>query len=232
MMIYNLQSFAYSKKFLSKSSKTRFNIKNVKNIITFGDSYTSSLVNYDTMEPVRDSTTSSGPNWIFYLSDILNSTSSKNDIKIYNFASGGASVTKEISPVYSDEVNTFTKQVRELFKLKMVDVKDQFPWNSKNSLFGIWFGINDTGNRKKTDDLSNEDYEAMTFLMYFRLLDELYQSGALLSGWKKIASFNTLLPKYINDFQETHRDANIFLYDAFDEFRYIRDNYSQFGIEE
>ncbi|OUM58146.1 carbohydrate esterase family 16 protein, partial [Piromyces sp. E2] len=199
-MIYNLQSLfliltfcivvlsnpitsqkpgsAYSKKFLSKSSKTRFNIKNVKNIITFGDSYTSSLVNYDTMEPVRDSTTSSGPNWIFYLSDILNSTSTKNDIKIYNFASGGASVTKEISPVYSDEVNTFTKQVRELFKPKMVDVKDQFPWNSKNSLFGIWFGINDTGNRKITDDLSNEDYEAMTFLMYFRLLDELYQSGA------------------------------------------------------
>ncbi|OUM58147.1 carbohydrate esterase family 16 protein, partial [Piromyces sp. E2] len=207
------------------------------------------------METLRDSTTSSGPNWVFYLSDILNSTSSKNDIKIYNFASGGASVTKEISPVYSDEVNTFTKQVRELFKPKMVDVKDQFPWNSKNSLFGIWFGINDTGNRKITDDLSNEDYEAMTFLMYFRLLDELYQSGARnfliinipdlqyapfvvsngddSSFWmEKIASFNTLLPKYIKNFQKTHRDANIFLYDAFDEFRYIRDNYSQFGIEE
>jgi len=277
MLVMNLQSFflvlsfcivvlsksvatqkpgsAYSKKYLSKSSKNKFNVKNIKNIITFGDSYTSSWIkDYETMETVRDSTTSSGPNWVFYLSDILNATSTKNNIKIYNFAAGGASVTSEISPVYAPEVNTFTKQVRELFKPKMVDIKDKFPWTSKDSLFGVWFGINDTGNRKSTDDLTNEDYEAMTFLIYFRLLDELYQAGArnfvilnipdleyaplvVSTGgqpfWmEKIASFNKLLPQYIKDFHKSHKDTNIFLYDAFNESKYIRDNYTKLGIEE
>ena len=136
----------------------------------------------------------------------------------------------------------------------MVDAKDKFPWTSKDSLFGVWFGINDTGNRKSTDDLTNEDYEAMTFLMYFRLLDELYQAGArnfvilnipdleyaplvVSTGgqpfWmEKIASFNKLLPEYIKNFQKTHKDTNILLYDAFNESKYIRDNYTKLGIEE
>ena len=49
---------------------------------------------------------------------------------------------------------------------------------------------------------------------------------------EKIASFNKLLSKYVKEFQKTHKDSNIFLYDAFNEFKYIRDNYTKFGIEE
>jgi len=249
-----LNVFAFTKegrfsslKFMSNKKSNRFKLKNIENFIVFGDSYTTTNVDYDSMiSPGKDYTSAYGPNWVFYMEDAT-------DMKIYNLAYGGATVAYEISPAYLTTVLSFTDQVRKQFNPKMIEGPFN-DWEPNTTLFGIWMGINDIGNRKQNTDLSNEDLEDITMLVYFRLLEELYEYGArnflLLnvpsierSPWfttmypnesikGKVKSFNKLLIKYARDFYEDHKDINLFIYDTHSEFIYIEDNHEIFGITE
>eukprot|EP00833_Pecoramyces_ruminatium_P004002 jgi/Orpsp1_1/1178034/evm.model.c7180000063787.2 len=243
-----------SKKYLSNSSRTKFNFKKFKYLVTFGDSYTSTYNDYDTMIGYRQYTNAAGPNWVYYLSDAICESRHANDtdVRVYNFASGGSVITEDVSTKYASEVLTFYQQIRDHFIPKMVERKKEFPWETKKTLFGIWFGINDTGRLRNELELKGKDLLNVGLYVYFRLIDELYQNGArhfiILNvpdlsfspyvlesdgeGWmKRIDVFNKELPKFVAEFHRTHPDANVFFYDAFTEFGYIRKNYAKYGIE-
>lgn len=193
---------------------------------------------------IKIQTSAYGPNWVYYMED-------KANVTAYNFAYGGATVAYEISPAYLTTVLSFTDQVRKYFNPMMTDGKFK-DWDPKKTLFGVWMGINDIGNRKKGTDLSNDDLEDITLLVYFRLMEELYGYGArnflLLnvpsienSPWHttiypnpdikyQVESFNELLAEYARDFYKEHQDINLFIYDAHSEFLYVEENYKKFGI--
>jgi len=234
-------------KLLSKVNE--FDFLDMKNLITFGDSYTTTNVDYETMiSPGRLETSSYGSNWIYHMSDATG-------MKFYNFADGGATVTCELAPAWKETVKSFVDQVRLQFVPKMTGDGPFTDWNSNNSLFGIWFGINDVGNLSwGNKDLNRLDYEAMDLLIYFNLVEELYNNGArnfIFLGVpsidrspfytvdypdstikERVDRYNNLLKDKIQEFYGKHDDVNAFYYDTYSEFVYIEENYEEYGITE
>ncbi|OUM57569.1 carbohydrate esterase family 16 protein [Piromyces sp. E2] len=218
----------------------------MKNLISFGDSYTTTNVDYETMiSPGRDYTSSYGPNWIYHICDATG-------MKSYNFAYGGATISSAITTPYKPDVESFVSQVRRYFNPKMT--KGPFTdWNSYNTLFGIWYGVNDNHPGQKNTDIDYEDYLDISFLIYHKLLEELYGYGArnflLLntpdidtsplarenpSDTRKsdLLNFNRLLVETAKEFYHDHPDINLFIYDTYTEFQYIYKNYKKYGITE
>ena len=114
-----------------------------------GDSYSST--NFTLTGPQPDSnnplgnppfpgaTSSNGPNYI----DFLTATYNESFIQSYNLAYGGATVNPFLVPtLYGASVRTFLSQVEHNF-LPLYANNTEVPWTSANSLFIIFFGIND-----------------------------------------------------------------------------------------
>ena len=114
-----------------------------------GDSYTSTGFQIHGEQPnptnplgnpaYPGSTSANGPNYV----DFLTTTYNRSYIQTYNLGFGGATIDPSlVASPFGDIVQSFRQQVREEF-LPVIAKSSNVPWASANSLFTIFFGIND-----------------------------------------------------------------------------------------
>ncbi|KAI0345104.1 hypothetical protein BDW22DRAFT_1325510 [Trametopsis cervina] len=150
-----------------------------KYLFTFGDSYTTDGFNISAgvNSPTPGFTSSNGPNWVQLLSGTYNIT----DTKTFNLASGGATIDSNLVQPYLPTVLSIVNQVSQ-FKQYLSHKPSGAQWNSSNSLFAFWIGINDVGNSFAWSNISSSTQQhafhkkLMTTL--FSQVETLYDSGA------------------------------------------------------
>ncbi|GFF60194.1 GDSL esterase/lipase At1g29660 [Aspergillus udagawae] len=153
---------------------------NTKYLITFGDSYSQTGFNISGSYPsatnplgnpeLPGQTTSGGLNWIGFLASQYNTSL----ILSFNFAYGGATTNASIVAPWSPSVLSLIDQVN-LFSNSIASKPPSAPWNSHNTLAGIWMGINDIGGSYARPDLEMVLIEVMK--SYFGQLQILYNAG-------------------------------------------------------
>jgi hypothetical protein len=115
-------------------------------------------------------TTSGGLNWIGFLISKYNTSLTLS----YNFAYGGATTNASLVAPYTSTVLSFIDQVTE-FTNSIASKPSYAPWTSKNTLVGVWMGVNDVGNsywQSNIDDLLTKIMDS-----YFGQLQILYNAG-------------------------------------------------------
>lgn len=123
--------------------------------------------------PYPGYTAANGPNWI----DFLTVTYNASFIETVNLAYGGAVVDDRLIQQYLPTVLSMRNQVEDEFIPIYADGSEgTFQWNSKNTLFASFLGINDVGNAYSRSNAS--DIFAADLATYASLTDTLYQSGA------------------------------------------------------
>lgn len=94
-----------------------------------------------------------------------------------NLAYGGAVVDERLIAQYLPTVLSMRNQVEEEFLPLYADGEQgTFEWQSDNTLFASFLGINDVGNAYQASNAS--DIFAADFATYASLVDTLYHSGA------------------------------------------------------
>jgi len=225
-------SFAYL------SDTTPFKYSEFKDLIIFGDSYTTVGIDFNTMKYTGDNL-SGGKNWPQFLIDM-------HPMNMWNFAISGAVVdTKIVSGAMP--ATPMTEQY-DWFLKNMAPGKKFGNWKGESSLFAIWFGINDLGS-KGNNSGSQIDERIATSM--FNMVDGMYKQGGrnfmiiyvppiekcpvYLNGMNSnikafVPVYNNILNKHAKDFQASHPDTNVFVYDSYNEFDYIMENRSKYGI--
>ncbi|KAK0517474.1 hypothetical protein JMJ35_000629 [Cladonia borealis] len=155
--------------------------QNVHNIFAFGDSYTSTNFTLYGPQPnpsnplgnpkYPGATSAAGPNYI----DFLTTTYNQSYIQTYNLGYGGATIDDAVvQSGFGDTIQSFQDQVYNEF-LPVYANNSQVPWNASNSLFIVFFGINDVTNSyaEGNDTINYDLIEA-----YQWLVNILYDAGA------------------------------------------------------
>ncbi|KAH0583463.1 hypothetical protein H2248_009090 [Termitomyces sp. 'cryptogamus'] len=146
-------------------------------LFAFGDSYTTDGFNISAGvdSPVSGFTSSNGPNWVNFLGATYNQT----DVKVFDLASGGATVDAALVPPFSSTVFSIVDQVSQ-FKQILAPKPVGGQWDSSNSLFAFWIGINDVGNSFGWTNITGHEPAFYTKIL-IRLksqLEILYEEGA------------------------------------------------------
>ena len=111
-------------------------------------------------------TSSDGPNYI----DFITTTYNQSYIQAYNFGYGGAVVNDSVVPDgFGPTVKNFVDQVEREFLPTYVN-NNEVAWDSSNTLFSIFFGINDVTNSWSMDD-DSLNYEVIQ--SYQNLVNEV-----------------------------------------------------------
>jgi hypothetical protein len=77
--------------------------------------------------------------------EALTSRYNITDTKVFNLAYGGATIDSKLVTPYLATVQSVVTQVG-LFEKYLAHKPTGAHWNSSNSLFAFWIGINDVGN--------------------------------------------------------------------------------------
>jgi len=140
-------------------------------LFTFGDSYTTDGYNISAgvNSPNPGYTSSNGPNWVEYLGGTYNIT----DTKVFNLASGGATIDAALVAPYLPTVLSIVDQVSQ-FSEYLASKPPGAEWDSSNSLFAVWIGINDVGNSYGWTNVTSLP------LFYTELMDRLFEQVEIL----------------------------------------------------
>lgn len=92
-----------------------------------------------------------------------------------NLAYGGATIDSNLVAPYLPTVLSINQQINTEYIPVYADQPSFFPWQSDNTLFAIFDGINDVGN---SYGAKNASLNGIIFAEYAGLVDELYQTGA------------------------------------------------------
>ncbi|GJE87031.1 carbohydrate esterase family 16 protein [Phanerochaete sordida] len=145
-------------------------------LFTFGDSYTTDGFNISAgvNSPVPGFTSSNGPNWVEFLGGTYNVT----DTKVFNLASGGATIDAALVAPYLPTVLSIVDQVSQ-FETYLADKPEGAQWRSDNSLFAVWIGINDVGNSYAWANVTSQsEFHHVLMSRLFSQVEKLYDSGA------------------------------------------------------
>ncbi|KAI4141396.1 MAG: hypothetical protein L6R39_005356 [Caloplaca ligustica] len=157
--------------------------RGVRKIFSFGDSYTDSgfdpagaqpNVTYPLGNPFTNSSTppyhtfTNGPNWIEYLTFKYN----ESLVDTYNLAVSGSTVDNNILNVST--ADDLVHQISDRFTPHYFN-KTAVGWTSSNSLFSLFFGINDVN---RSWDKRDPKITDAIFARYRKMLDLLYLYGA------------------------------------------------------
>ncbi|KAF7959751.1 hypothetical protein EAE96_001360 [Botrytis aclada] len=151
-----------------------------KYLFSFGDSYTRTLFSISGTKPSAENpignppfpgtTTDAGLNWIDYLVTAYNTSLTLS----YNFAVGGATVDNNVIPSITNGAKSLVEQTA-IFTANLAPKPSYAPWTSANTLFAVWFGINDID---LSYTYSNEStLFTEVFDTYWRQLDIMYYYG-------------------------------------------------------
>ena len=119
--------------------------------------------------PYPGYTSCDGPNYI----DFLTNTYNESYIQAYNLAYGGATIDASIvMSGFGPTVRSFTDQVEHEFLRTYVN-NSEVPWTASNSLFLIFFGINDVTNSFAPLASHNDSVNYRLVTAYEGLVDEV-----------------------------------------------------------
>jgi len=204
----------------------------------FGDSYSDVHTNYENMTFTGENF-SGGKSWPLQLIDL-------HDMYLWNFAYSGA----RMSSKYTIQTHPCDLETQYgYFKERLLGSEALSDWKGESSIFAFWFGINDIMKSKHSQE--NTVKEGLGDL--FDIISSIYNDGArnililnvppfdkspsvINGGYSDIDQFidkfnNGILEK-LEIFSKDHQDANIILYNVFDEFNYIWDHHKEYGITE
>ncbi|KAL9137736.1 MAG: hypothetical protein Q9175_001045 [Cornicularia normoerica] len=233
--------------------------KNISYLFAFGDSYTSTSFNISGEQPSPSnplgnpsypgSTSCDGPNYI----DFLTATYNESYIQAYNLGNGGATIADSIvMSGFGPTVQSFQDQVEHEFLHTYVN-NSKVPWTASNSLFTIFFGINDVTNSFAPFASHNDSANYKLVKAYESLVDELYAVGARNFLFMNvppvdrspgthetgsidqsaeasfIGSFNFRLGALVYNLALRHADTTLFTFDTNFLFTRVLDDPSQFG---
>jgi len=144
------------------------------------------------------------------------------------------------------------------FNNQMALGKKYSNWSGYESLVGSWFGINDLMAKlsvvyygRKTKEESNE-FDFIFVESMFKVLKDVYDEGArnfiinllppmekfpyfIENVWEElegsVLNFNKNVIEFAKKFQNENTSANVFVYNAYDEFNYLLETSSQYGIK-
>jgi phospholipase/lecithinase/hemolysin len=219
--------------------------------MVFGDSYTTTGFNISLGVNSTDPgfVSSNGPNWVEDLRDTYNVAGTK----VFNLASGGATIDSALVTPFLPTVLSVVDQVAQ-FKTFLASRPPGAEWNSSNTLFAIWIGINDCGD---SFDWTNTTQPAFNKVLMNRLttqLDELYSFGArsflfltvppvnraplfLVEGQAvtsllaaDIANYNSQLATTAKGFEASHQGVETTIFDTQPVFNTLLDNADTFGF--
>ncbi|KAF5388959.1 hypothetical protein D9757_005023 [Collybiopsis confluens] len=144
-------------------------------LFTFGDSYTTDGFNISAGvdSPVPGFTSSNGPNWVQFLGGTYNVT----DTKVFNLASGGATIDAALVPPFEPTVLSIVDQVSQ-FQQILSPKPAGAEWSSSDSLFAFWIGINDVGNSFPWTNISQPIFYEKLMARLTSQVEILYNSGA------------------------------------------------------
>ncbi|KAJ7137935.1 GDSL lipase/esterase [Mycena epipterygia] len=233
------------------SAQAKLTWNNTEFLFVFGDSYTATGFNIsngvDSVDP--GFTSSNGPNWVEALRDTYNVAGTK----VINLASGGATIDSALVTPFLPTVLSVVDQVAQ-FKSILASRPAGAQWNSSNSLFAIWIGINDCGD---SFDWTNTTQPAFNKVLMARLstqIEELYGFGArsflfltvppvnraplwLVQGHSitsllaaDIANYNAQLTETAKQFQATHKNFEATIFDTQPVFNTLLDEATTFGF--
>ncbi|KAI3615307.1 carbohydrate esterase family 16 protein [Moniliophthora roreri] len=225
---------------------------NTRYLFVFGDSYTTTGYNISAGidSPVPGFTSSNGPNWVQALGERYNVTNTK----VFDLASGGATIDSALVPPYLPTVLSIVDQVNQ-FKTFLAPKPASAAWSSNDSLFAFWIGINDVGNSFPWTNVTQP-------LFYHKLMDrlrtqleDLYTAGArsflfltvpptdraplfIEQGPEVVNRLRPLVAAYNNDlkamvkaFQKRHEDLDlVIVFDTQKVFNALLDNAEAFGF--
>ncbi|KAK0196260.1 SGNH hydrolase-type esterase domain-containing protein [Armillaria mellea] len=227
---------------------------------SFGDSYTQTgFVTNDTRPAVGNPlgnppypgyTAVGGQNWVDYVTTVDNTSL----VLTYNLAYGGATISADLVTPYEPTVLSLTDQVNQ-FLTNYADKPSTTPWNSADTLFSVWIGINDIGNSYYLG--GDRDAFSDTLLdAYFALVQQLVNTGArnflfvnvppidrsplmlAQSDWSQtteksvIEGFNTKLTARAASLKANHSDVATWIWDSNTAFTAILDNPTSYGFED
>jgi len=177
--------------------------------------------------------------------DALITTYNQSTIQAVNLASGGATIDNAIVAPKSSAIRTLKQQIEFAYTPTYSQKPSYFPWQAENTIFSLWFGINDVRLSYK-----KEDYTAINSRIvkqYSLLIQDLYASGArhfllinvppvhrspsMRKGKRSsrnkakasIKDFNARLRKMSNDFKSRSLDASLIYLDAYKIFTEVLD---------
>ncbi|EKM55245.1 carbohydrate esterase family 16 protein [Phanerochaete carnosa HHB-10118-sp] len=222
-------------------------------LFTFGDSYTTDGFNISAgvNSPNPGFTSSNGPNWVEFLGGTYNVTNTK----VFNLASGGATIDAALVAPYLPTVLSIVDQVSQ-FETHLADKPEGAQWSSDNSLFAFWIGINDVGNSYAwTNVTSQSEFHHVLMSRLFSQVEELYDSGArsflfltvpptnrapliLEQGSTAVSKISAALDDYnaqlaanVQAFRDAHRDLDqAAVFDARPVFNLLLDNADALGF--
>ncbi|KAI0331066.1 hypothetical protein GY45DRAFT_1322760 [Cubamyces sp. BRFM 1775] len=224
-----------------------------KFLFTFGDSYTTDGFNITAGvdSPVPGFTSSNGPNWVQFLGGTYNVT----DTKVFNLASGGATIDAALVAPFEPTVLSIVDQVGQFHDI-LAPKPAGARWESSNSLFAFWIGINDVGNSFAwTNVTSQSDFHRVLMKRLFSQVEILYADGArsflfltvpptnrapliLEQGQQAVsaitpalADYNAQLAASVRAFQATHHDLDqVTVFDTRPIFNTLLDRADTFGF--
>ncbi|KAL8968015.1 MAG: hypothetical protein Q9183_002660, partial [Haloplaca sp. 2 TL-2023] len=145
-------------------------------------------------------TFTNGPNWIEYLTFKYNDS----QVDTYNLAIGGSTVDGEVFGIGGP--GNLISQINDRFVPNYV-LKNTVGWSASNSLFTLFFGINDVNQSWREKGQGNND---AIFSSYLEQLEALYTYGARNFLFQNLPPFDrgphrstaeaTLQAAVINDF--------------------------------
>ncbi|KAJ8092423.1 hypothetical protein PM082_023676 [Marasmius tenuissimus] len=225
---------------------------NTKFLFAFGDSYTTTGFNISAGvdSPVPNFTSSNGPNWVQALSEKYNVTNTK----LFNLASGGATIDSALVPPFLPTVLSIVDQVNQ-FNEFLAPKPQCAPWNSSNSLFAVWVGINDVGNSFPWTNITQVDFYHTLMDRLTTQIESLYENGArsflfltvpptdrsplVIQQGEEVASrfteliaaYNADLTQTVEAFQQRHEDLDrVTVFDTQPVFNVLLDNAAPLGF--
>ncbi|KAI8989828.1 hypothetical protein BD414DRAFT_414117 [Trametes punicea] len=224
-----------------------------KFLFAFGDSYTTDGFNISAgvNSPVPGFTSSNGPNWVQYLGGLYNVT----DTKLFDLASGGATIDAALVAPYEPTVLSIVDQVQQFHEILAAKPAGA-QWEGSNSLFAFWIGINDVGNSYAwTNVTSQSAFHQVLMRRLFSQVEILYRDGArsflfltvpptnrapllieqgpqaVAKITAAIADYNAQLAANVRAFQAAHRDLDqVTVFDSQPIFNTLLDDAETFGF--
>jgi len=221
-------------------------------MFVFGDSYTADGYNVSAgiNSPDPGHTFSNGPNWVEFLTSTYNQTA----VKTFNLAYDGATIDSALVPPYDPTVLSVVDQVSE-FMDYLASKPTGAEWNSTNSLFAIWIGINDLGSSVDWTNITQFQFYGTLMDRLFSQVDVLYHAGArdflfltappfhrapyyleegpqaVAQMGTDIANYNTQLTQSVRNFKANHTDlGSVTVFDTQPIFNTLLDEWRTFGF--
>ncbi|KAJ7073767.1 GDSL lipase/esterase [Mycena amicta] len=160
---------------LVATAQAKLTWSNTKFFFVFGDSYTTTSFNISAGVNSTDPgfVSSNGPNWVQWMRDTYNVAGTK----VFNLASGGATIDAKLVTPFEPTVLSIVDQVAQ-FKGILASKPPGAVWNSSNALFAIWVGINDCGDSFAWTNTTQVAFNEVLMNRLASQIDELYTLGA------------------------------------------------------